>query len=39
MALPDWREAQRRARELLSPAAVDALVGAVDTLWAAEKAD
>jgi DNA-binding MarR family transcriptional regulator len=37
--LPDWREAQRRARELLSPAAADAIVGSVDALWAAENPD
>ena len=33
--LDDWREVQRKARELLSPAVADAIAGAVDTLWAA----
>jgi DNA-binding MarR family transcriptional regulator len=33
-ALADWRKAQRKARELLSPAVADAVAGAVDALWA-----
>jgi DNA-binding MarR family transcriptional regulator len=33
----DWRKAQREARELLSPAAADAIAGAVDALWAADE--
>jgi DNA-binding MarR family transcriptional regulator len=32
--LEDWRAAQRKARELLSPAVADTVVGAVDALWA-----
>jgi DNA-binding MarR family transcriptional regulator len=32
----DWREAQRRAEKLLSPAAAAAITGAVDALWAAD---
>jgi len=36
-ATGDWRKAQRQARELLTPAAADAIAGAVDALWAADK--
>lgn len=34
-ALSDWRNAQKKARHLLSPAAVDAILTAVDALRAA----
>ena len=34
-ALGDWRTAQKKTRDLLSPAAVDAILGAVDALRAA----
>ena len=37
--LPDWREAQRQARELLSSAAAETIVGAVDALWTADEAE
>jgi DNA-binding MarR family transcriptional regulator len=36
-AVGDWRKAQRQARELLSPAAVAAIAGAVDALLAADE--